>query len=119
MLRFKKKSDKKRWLQFRDSGTSGDKACERITLLNAVSMKVAGRGIVVTSWRRDDSTFHSTGEAFDARRLSEANRVDPHPYTQEQVEEIEERGLALGIPIVVIAPGKKSEHWHIGPVSLK
>lgn len=112
-LSFKHSSDRTRW---RD-GDGPPQIREWITLLNAISSNVTGRGIVVTSWYRRGETFHRGGGAFDARRLSAANATYPQ-YDTDDVEEIETRAIAQGIPIVIVALGTPSEHWHIGALAI-
>ena len=72
----------------------------------------------MTSWFRQDRSFHSGGNAFDARRLSGANLHDPKPYTLEEVEKIQKKAIAVGIPLVVVRKGTPSEHWHVGDLAI-
>ena len=84
--------------------------------LNEIQMDVAGFPITITSWFRQDNSFHNEGHAVDIRRLSTANANSPNPLTAPQVHEIEQRARARGIPISVQSRGLPSDHFHIGPI---
>jgi hypothetical protein len=114
MLRFKSREDLFIW----NTGDGHRKAIEWIATFNAISWHLAEREAVVTSWYRQDGTFHANGSAVDFRRMSEANLSDPAPYKAEQCRWIEAMALSHGLPIVVIGAGEAWEHWHVGPLHL-
>jgi hypothetical protein len=110
---FKDANDRTIW----ESGGGPKHVRAWIAVLNQASNDVAGRGAVITSWFREDHTRHRSGGAADGRRLSGANASSPNPYSQEQVEQIERRVAAAGIPIFNIADGEGINHWHMGPIT--
>lgn len=112
-IRFKNPQDEIRF----QNHDGPDEVIKWIVDLNDISYSITGRGIVVTSWFRDDNTYHNGGHAVDIRRLSQANASDPQPYTQAQVNEIEQRALALGIPIHPEKVGTSEDHFHVGPIT--
>lgn len=110
-LSFKEDKDRRHW----ERGDGPAHIRQWILDLNQISLSVAGRGIVVVGWWSTIGA-HRTLEAFDARRLSAANRADPKPYTRPQVKRIEQEAARQGLPINVVARNTPGEHWHIGPV---
>ena len=111
-IRFKEQADEDLWL----SNQGPSEVRDWIRTMNHLSVFHAGRGIVVTSWVRNDDSAHQRAEAVDIRRLSGANKFDPDPYTLDEVIAIEADAAAQGIPIFIINEGKPNEHWHLGRV---
>ena len=114
MLSFKEIRDLVAWRN--GEGTQHVRAW--ITHFNSICEQQTGKPAVVTSWYREDGTFHQDGNAVDFRRLSGANEQHPQ-YTQEDVEKIEAAAVAAGIPIVVVYRGTPREHWHCGDIAVK
>ena len=111
MPRFKETGDRGMWTR----GMGPQQTRTWISQVNAISKSVTGKSCVVTSWYRDDQSFHADGRAVDFRRCSEANEVYPQ-YTEQQAQEIERRAEAAGVPMIVVARGGPAEHWHCGDV---
>jgi len=112
-IRFKESEDALKW----DVGAGSAVIRAWIMAFNEISNAITGRGIVVTSWYRNDGAYHQDGVAFDVRRLSEANKaMGKEAYTPEQVSMIEQRVASRGLPIHIISKGEPNEHWHVGPI---
>jgi hypothetical protein len=101
MLKFKVDSDLALWR----SGAGPLVQRTWISQFNALSEAYAGKSAVVTSWFRDDISFHKNGFAVDFR-----TRI----YSDEELNTLLEGASSLGIPVVSLYRGKPNQHIHCG-----
>ena len=109
LLGFKHKPDLDRWREGGGSATVRD----RITAFNSLSELTTGKSVVVTSWGREDATFHNPATATDR----EAVDFRVRHYGPLQRRRLYRAAVRAGIPIVLIGGGTPNAHWHCGDLA--
>jgi hypothetical protein len=101
MLGFKEESDLHAWR----TGVGNAKVRHWISLFNSISEVVCGKSCVVTSWFREDNTFHKDGMAVDFR-----TRI----YSNRQLSKILNRCVNAGMPVSSLYRNTDNQHIHCG-----
>lgn len=106
ILEFKYKKDLTMWR----NGFGPEHVRKWITLANAISASMFDVACVVTSWFRNDDTFHRNGYAFDLRTRVFKDDDDVEYFIRTLVH-------VHGIPAVWLNKGTPNSHIHVGDLA--
>jgi hypothetical protein len=110
VLGFKHLSDRDKWR----SGAGPIEARRRISLFNAISEAVTGKSAMVTSWHRDDTTWHNPDKCGDM--VIQCCDFRTRIYDDDQLVGLLHACTEAGLPVVSLYRGKPNQHIHLGDI---
>ena len=110
MLTFKQKSDRDTWRR----GEGSNASRERISLYNAISEAVTGKSAVVTSWYRNDNTWHNPENCEPS--VVPCADFRTRIYDDDELKAVLSACIAAGLPAVSLYRGEPHQHIHCGDI---